>query len=97
MAPHTIPPVVGVVCCCSFKRNITPNGGDSEWVSMAVQVIGAIIATVLQAGDVQLLTLDLHDESDLRVSRGQRVVCPYSATVLVALSLAPDHRPPLLR
>ncbi|GFU90516.1 hypothetical protein TNCV_2574491 [Trichonephila clavipes] len=36
-------------------------------------------------------------ESDLRVSLvNNRLVCPYSATVLVALPSAPDHRPPRL-
>ncbi|GFT44943.1 hypothetical protein TNCV_4281971 [Trichonephila clavipes] len=42
--------------------------------------------------------VNLHDnvESDLRVSLvNNELVGPYSATVLVALSSAPDHRPPL--
>ncbi|GFU57916.1 hypothetical protein TNCV_3145021 [Trichonephila clavipes] len=43
--------------------------------------------------------VNLHDnvESDLRVSLvNNELVGPYSATVLVALSSAPDHRPPCL-
>ncbi|GFW02272.1 hypothetical protein TNCV_2383951 [Trichonephila clavipes] len=42
---------------------------------------------------------NLHDsaESDLRVSLVDNgLVGPYSATVLVTLSSAPDHRPPRL-
>ncbi|GFV38880.1 hypothetical protein TNCV_2814961 [Trichonephila clavipes] len=42
---------------------------------------------------------NLHDsgESDLRVSLADNgLVGPYSATVLVTLSSAPDHRPPRL-
>ncbi|GFX60298.1 acetoacetyl-CoA synthetase [Trichonephila clavipes] len=45
------------------------------------------------------MTLNLHDsaESDLRVSLVDNgLVGPYSATVLVTLSSAPDHRPPRL-
>ncbi|GFT52490.1 hypothetical protein TNCV_14671 [Trichonephila clavipes] len=44
-------------------------------------------------------TYNLHDsvESDLRVSLvNNGLVGPYSATVLVTLSSAPDHRPPRL-
>ncbi|GFW51423.1 hypothetical protein TNCV_4603731 [Trichonephila clavipes] len=55
------------------------------------------------ASSVRSLNPDLHNnlryrgvESDLRVSLVNKgLVGPYSATVLVALSSAPDHRPPL--
>ncbi|GFX30775.1 hypothetical protein TNCV_1181531 [Trichonephila clavipes] len=54
--------------------------------------------------DLRSLNPDLHNnlryrgvESDLRVSLVNKgLVGPYSATVVVALSTAPDHRPPRL-
>ncbi|GFW08136.1 hypothetical protein TNCV_2979031 [Trichonephila clavipes] len=33
-----------------FRSDITPNGSDSEWVSMLVHIMGTVIATILQPG-----------------------------------------------
>ncbi|GFW45113.1 hypothetical protein TNCV_716151 [Trichonephila clavipes] len=53
MIPHTITPVSEVVCRCiakyySFEHDNNSDIGNGEWMSMAVQVIGAAIATVLR-------------------------------------------------